>query len=317
MIQKAPAAPAPRKGGAAKDPIPTKPMRSSRREIQIGVFVLGGIVAVVVALLLLTDPGTFRGRYSVSTMVRDAGGLRKGDPVQMRGVPIGRVRRFAINPQGVVVTLELEKEHPVPRDSRVELETGGIFGGGTVNIVPGRSREELGDGAILPARVAGGMFDVAADVGARADTVLGRAQELLSPGTIQAVGTSAQELQVLLGDLSALAAQQRQEIAALTASLRRSASGVERAATRPELERAIARTDSITRQLDRATLSLNRSTTSLETVLGRLERGEGTLGKLSRDEALYDNLNRAAANTNALVEDIQKNPKKYINVRVF
>ena len=317
MIQQAPAAPAPGRGGAAKDPIPTRPMRSSRREIQIGVFVLGGIVAVVVALLLLTDPGTFRGRYNVSTLVRDAGGLRKGDPVQMRGVPIGRVRRFMINPQGVVVTLELEKEHPVPEDSRIELETGGLFGGGTVNIVPGRSQERVEDGAVLPARVAGGMFDVAADVGARADTVLGRAQELLSPGTIQAVGTSAQELQVLLADLSALAAQQRQEIAALSASLRRSASGVERAATRPELERAIARTDSITVQLDRATSSLNRSTTSLETVLGRIERGEGTLGKLSRDEALYDNLNRAAANTNALVEDIQKNPKKYINVKVF
>lgn len=311
------APPAPGERGSRDDLLKTAPMRSSRREIQIGFFVLFGIVAVVVALMMLTDPGTFRGRYDVSTMVRDAGGLRKGDPVQMRGVNIGRVRRFVINPQGVVINLELEKEYPVPQDSRVALESGGLLGGMIVEIVPGNGRELLEDGDVLPGAAAPGMFDQVAGVGARADTVLGRAQELLSPGTIQAVGTSAQELQTLLADLSALAAQQRQEIAVLTASLRRSAAGVERAATRPELERSVARMDSISLQLDRATASLNRSTTSLESVLGRIERGEGTLGKLSRDESLYDNLNRAAANTNALVEDIQKNPKKYINVRVF
>jgi len=55
----------------------------------------------------------------------------------------------------------------------------------------------------------------------------------------------------------------------------------------------------------------------METVLGRVERGEGTLGKLTRDDALYNNLNQAATNMNALVEDIRKNPKKYINLKVF
>lgn len=301
----------------AKDPSQTVRMRSSRHEIKIGVFVLGGILAVIVALMMLTDPGTFRGRYNVATVVPDAGGLRKGDPVQMRGVPVGRVRGFEIGPGGVAINLELEKEHPVPADSRVQMETGGLFGGGTVNIVPGSSPEELEDGAVLPAVTGGGIFDVAADVGARADTVLGRAQELLSPGTIQAVGGSAQELQSLLTELSALAVEQRRELAALSSSLRRSAQGVEAAATRPELERAVARTDSITARLDLATASLGRSTASLETVLGRLERGEGTLGRLSRDESLYENLNKAAANSNALVEDIRANPKKYFEVKVF
>jgi phospholipid/cholesterol/gamma-HCH transport system substrate-binding protein len=320
MIQQANtpgAPPSDGKRGARNDPFPTVPMRSSRREIQIGFFVLAGIVAVIVALMMLTDPGTFRGRYDVATMVRDAGGLRKGDPVQMRGVNIGRVRRFVINPEGVVISLEMEQEYEVPADSRIQLESGGLLGGMIVEVIPGNSEELLEDGDVLPGTNAGGVFDAAANVGARADTVLARTQQLLSPGTIQAVGTSAQELQTLLADLSALAAQQRQEIAALSASLRRSATGVERAATRPELERSVARMDSISLQLDRATASLDRSTNSLEAVLGRIERGEGTLGKLSRDESLYDNLNRAAANTNALVEDIQKNPKKYINVKVF
>lgn len=327
MIQQARTAgppPAPGKPGGGDDLSSTVPMRSSRREIQIGFFVLLGIVAVVAALLMLTDPGTFRGRYDVVTSVRDAGGLRKGDPVQMRGVNVGRVRGFAITHQGVVINLEMEREYPVPADSRISLKSGGLLGGMIVEVVPGRSAETVEDGAVLPGSTGAGVFDLAAGVGMRADTVLERAQELLAPQTIAAVGSSAQELQTLLAAMAALAAEQRREIAQLSASLRRSAEGVESATTRPELQRAVMRMDSITLQLDRSTASLNRSTGALETVLGRIERGEGTLGKLSSDETLYDNLNeaavrasRTAASADSLLADIKANPRRYIDLRVF
>lgn len=326
MIQQArtaaPPPPAKRSGG--NDLSSTVPMRSSRREIQIGFFFLLGIVAVVTALLMLTDPGTFRGRYDITTTVPDAGGLRKGDPVQMRGVNVGRVRGFHITQGGVTVDMEMEREYEVPADSRISMESGGLLGGMIVEVVPGRSAERVRDGAELPGTAAAGMFDVATTVGTRADTVLGRAAAMLDPRTIQAVGGSAQELQVMLTSLAGLATEQRREIALLSASLRRSAEGVESATTRPELQRAVARMDSITLQLDRSTASLNRSTTSLETVLGRIERGEGTLGKLSSDETLYNNLNQAALSANrtassadSLMADIKRNPRKYINLEVF
>jgi phospholipid/cholesterol/gamma-HCH transport system substrate-binding protein len=326
MIQQArPGSPAaPPKRGGGEDISQTVPMRSSRREIQIGFFFMMGIVAVVVALLMLTDPGTFRGRYDIVTSVRDAGGLRKGDPVQMRGVNVGRVRGFAITDQGVVINMEMEREYPVPADSRISLKSGGLLGGMIVEVVPGRSDDAVEDGAVLPGSTAGGVFDVATGVAVRADTVLGRAGELLAPATVQAVGASAQELQTMLTSLAALATEQRREIALLSSSLRRSAEGVESAATRPELQRAVARMDSITLQLDRSTASLSRTSASLETVLGRMERGEGTLGKLSADESLYNNLNQAAArasqtaaNADSLLADIKENPRRYIDLRVF
>jgi ABC-type transporter Mla subunit MlaD len=121
----------------------------------------------------------------------------------------------------------------------------------------------------------------------------------------------------MLGALSALAADQRTQLSALSASLRRSAAGVENAATRPELARAIARTDSLTARLDAATAQLQAASTSLAVVTGRIERGEGTLGKLSKDDALYTNLNSAVANLNQLTTDIRANPRKYLSVSVF
>jgi phospholipid/cholesterol/gamma-HCH transport system substrate-binding protein len=141
-------------------------------------------------------------------------------------------------------------------------------------------------------------------------------QALLADRTVDAVGTSAVELQTLLAQLSATVAAQRTELQALSGSLRRTASSVERATAGPELERSIARLDQLTARLDETSLSLDRAGNSLETVLARVERGEGTLGRLTTD-ALYENLNQAAVNLNRLTEDIQQNPRRYINLRVF
>ncbi len=331
MIQRADggAPTAPRNRIPSEDLATVSVARTPRREVQVGIFVLVGILSVLFALFLLTDPGTFRGRYYVSTLVETAGGIRKGDPVQLRGVNIGRIRSFEIQDNGVRVRMELEGEYSVPADSRVYLSSNGLLGGVVATILPGRSPLKLADGGILPSTDASGagssdIMATASAVGTRADTVLGRAQALLSQQTIGAVQTSATELQGLLVELSALATEQRRELQAVSGSLRRSAAGVEGAATRPELARAIARTDSITVQLDAATRSLNAAGQSLASVVGRIDRGEGTLGRLSKDESLYNNLNAAAQNINTtatrygtLAEDIQANPKKYINLRVF
>jgi len=293
------------------------PRPTARREVSVGFFVLAGFLAVVIALFTLTDVGALRNRYVVSTVVPDAGGIRNGDPVQMLGVNIGRVRGFRIAQGGVTVNLELQRQYPVPVDSRVELHTGGLLGGTIAQIVPGNAAETIRAGDVLPGRSLTGIFDTAEDLGVQAEDVLGRVQAVLSDGTVGAVNASAIELQGMLADMAALAAQQRQELGALSSSLRRSAAGVEQATAGPELARSIQRLDAMTERLDQTIASLDRSSGSLESVIGRMERGEGTLGLLSRDEELYRNLNSAAANLDFLATDIRENPRRYINVRVF
>jgi phospholipid/cholesterol/gamma-HCH transport system substrate-binding protein len=302
-----------------------QPKRTPRREVQVGIFVLAGILAVLVSLFILTDPGTFRGRYKVSTQMRDAGGIRKRDPVQMRGVNIGRVDDLVITDDGVVMKLELEGEYKVPKDSRVRLASIGLLGEIVAQVVPGNSPQVAENGDVLASSdtegglssAAEGLAAQAGQVTSKADTLVTRANALLSPQTIDNVHASASELQRMMGSLSALAADQRGQLSALSASLRRSAAGVENAATRPELARAIARTDSLTRRLDLATAQLQAASTSLAVVMGRMERGEGTLGRLSKDDSLYVNLNSAVANLNQLTTDIRANPRKYLSVSVF
>lgn len=317
MIQNARGAAGPRNRLSQEDLRAMAPMRTPRREVHVGIFVIVGILAVVTALFVLTDPGMFRGRYQVSTVIADAGGIRKGDPVRLKGVNIGRIRDFDIDEGGVRVIMELRREYPVPADSRVSVVSGGLLQSMVAEVIPGGSEQPLRDGDVLPSVPTTGLAETAERLGGGADTLLMRANMLLSQQTIGAVGASAQQMQQLLEQLTALAAEQRRELAALTSSLRSAAEGVEATATRPELARAIARTDSLTLRLDAASGSLQQASASLATLVDRVEGGQGTLGRLTTDDELYVNLNAAVTSLNELTADIRENPRKYINVSVF
>lgn len=296
-------------------PLPPAPSRS--REVWVGAFVIVAIVVTLVGLFTLTDAATFRGRYLVTSVVDDAGGIRKGDPVQMRGVNIGRVRGFDIRADGVALRLELDGAYAVPRDSRVTLRSSGIMGGLAAEVLPGTAVERLRAGDVLPGVRADGLIETAATLGDRADHVLVQLGALLSEQTVSALGASAVELESLLVELSRLSAEQRAELGALSASLRRAVGGVERATSGPELERAVQNLDAVLARLDGTVESYGRAGASLERILARMDRGEGTLGRLSTDASLYDNLNRVLESVHALSEDFRENPRRYIDLRVF
>ncbi len=306
-----------------EDPTLLLPARDTRRQIWVGLFVIVGFLAILAALFTLTDPATFRGRYVVTTLVSDAGGLRRGDPVQMHGVNIGRVQKFKIEQNGVRVRLELEGEYKLPKDSHVELKSSGLLGGMTAIIAPGRSSDELKDGDEIPGLVAaGGAADVST-LTSKADTVLASVQKLLSDRNVNTLGhtvnsfdESAVKLNGVLSSTSTMIAEQRNQLRTLTASLNRSATGLE-AATGPQLAQATQHLNAVATQMDQTVQKLNASTATLQSILNRMDRGEGTLGKLSKDEQLYNNMVASVNSLKQLTDDIKANPKKYINLKVF
>ena len=304
-------------------PTPPKP-RGHGQNVWVGVFLIVGLAAVVGILALMTEPALFRGRYILYTTVPNAAGIRNGDPVQMRGVNIGRVLRFKMVNEGVQIQLEIEGEYPVPKDSRAELRSGGLLQGMIAEVVPGTSSELTRHGDVLPGKGVTTLGEASSRITTKVETVVGRMEELLSQDTIKDVHASTSELQQLIKTLSATVAEQRRELNTLTGSLKRSSSGLEKAVTGPELERTVKRLDALAERMDGVTATLEKSTRSVETVLSRIERGEGTLGKLSKDDALYQNLSDAAlnikeatANVNKLTDEIRRNPKRYLKLSVF
>jgi phospholipid/cholesterol/gamma-HCH transport system substrate-binding protein len=242
----------------------------------------------------------------------------------MRGVPIGRVMSLEISPQGVTMRLEIEGAYKIPRDSHLEIKSGGLMQGMVADVVPGTLTEYLRNGDVIQGSSGMGLGDLTANLNAQAQKILERAQALLSEDTIANVHDSAGQLTTLLRQLNGTVGEQRKQLNELTASLRRSSEGLEKVTAGPELDRSMKRIDEMTTRMNEVSTSLQSSSKQLEGIMGRMDRGEGTLGKLSRDAALYDNLNQAAQNfaqasinINKLTEEIRRNPKKYLKLSVF
>jgi phospholipid/cholesterol/gamma-HCH transport system substrate-binding protein len=303
---------------------PAPPSRGRHREAWVGLFVVAGLAATLVTLAVMTDAALFRGRYIISTTVPNAGGIRRGDPVQMRGVNIGRIMGFTIARDAVDVRLEIEGEYPIPRDSRVELKASGLLGGMVAEVVPGASPETVGWGDRIPGASGIGLFDKMDTLAGEADKVAVKVQSLLSDETVRDLQAGASGARAALEQLDAVLLEQRGELRALTASLRRSAEGLEKVTTGPELERTVKRLDELVERLDGTLTTLDRSSLSVESILSRMDRGEGTLGKLSTDDTLYHNAAEASANLNKatrelsdLLADFRAHPRKYINLKIF
>jgi phospholipid/cholesterol/gamma-HCH transport system substrate-binding protein len=303
---------------------PAPPVRGRYREAWVGLFVVVGLVATLVTLALMTDAALFRGRYIVTTDVPNASGIRKGDPVQMRGVNIGRILGFAIRHDTVEVRLEIEGEYKIPEDSRVEIKANGLLGGMVADVIPGTSARSLGWGGRLEGRSGIGLFDKMDSLAGQADKVAVKIQNLLSDETVHDLQGGASAARQSLDELRDILRAERGDLRALTASLRRSAEGMERVTTGPELERTVKKVDALAERLDGTLATLDGSAKSLESILGRMDRGEGLLGKLSRDDELYRNatqatasINKAAQELQALVADVRQQPKKYLKLEIF
>jgi phospholipid/cholesterol/gamma-HCH transport system substrate-binding protein len=73
----------------------------------------------------------------------------------------------------------------------------------------------------------------------------------------------------------------------------------------------------ITRDMSGAVASAETAFVSLNALMASLERGEGTLGQLFQDTALYADLVATNLLVQHLIQDFQRNPRRYINLRIF
>ena len=61
---------------------------------------------------------------------------------------------------------------------------------------------------------------------------------------------------------------------------------------------------------------LDNTISKLSELTTELEAGQGTAGKLFKDEALYNNANQMLTETRDLVKSVRENPKKYLSIKL-
>ena len=210
-------------------------------------------------------------------------------------------------------------------------------------IAEARTRGDTLAGAVLPdiAQLTSVAGRIAGDVAKVADRVQvafddAAARELresirnfatLSTALARTVQVQSRNLDRISGDVR----QGVQSVQTAAATVDRIASRVDSATGKGELEQIVTSTKDASRALLDATTRLRRITEDIDRTQGKLSlaisradsvftkvnSGQGSLGLMVNDPQLYRNSDSLVTELRALVTDVKKNPKRYINVRIF
>jgi phospholipid/cholesterol/gamma-HCH transport system substrate-binding protein len=124
-------------------------MHSAQTEKAVGLFILTGL-AVLVYFSLHYGIESLPAGDSITAVARfsNAGGLTKGAPVTVAGVPVGSVEKLTLSPDFyALVELKLKKHFLIPADSTASIRSKGLLGDKYVALSPGPGDEALTDGS--------------------------------------------------------------------------------------------------------------------------------------------------------------------------
>ncbi len=286
------------------------------------------IVMLYFGFHILKGSDVFSRTYKYHVLYDNIDGLTASNPVLLNGLNVGRVQEIKLlqNRQNMLlVTIDVQKGIAIPQGTAAVLADGGLLGGKVIHLAMGTgsamkdgdtlvSKKESGISAVLQEKALP-LVSHADSLIKNLDLVVGGFQEtgLILNQVLRNYNQTGSNLQGLLNE-------NRTNLLALTGNLNKlSASLVE---TEKELKPLLAKTGTLADSLNALRLgetvqAARGAIDELHTLLAGVESGKGTAGKLVKDEALYNNLNRTMISMNKLLTNFREHPRRYINVSVF
>ncbi len=325
-----------------------------RREFIVGVTVVTAVLAVAVGALWLSQTSLARDQIVKSARFREVGGLKPGAPVTLRGVKVGRVTaiRLAAD-EWVQVDMQFERTADLPPDPAVVAASSSLFGEWRANILGLAEQQDDPElsAALEQARAPGGeawpgatlpdigeLTQQASRIAGDVANVTKRLEGVLDSNAVKELKASIQDLSQISRRLAGFARSQTQRLDTVGENISLGSSAFVRTVTRldsatsgaivPEvagntrmaladLRKAAADLREVTEAAAQNKVSMVQALQSADSILRRIERGQGTLGMLASDTMLYREATLTFQEARALIADIRNNPKKYLKVSVF
>ena len=290
-----------------------------KQEVGVGALVLAGLTLFVIGLFWFSGRSIRHKGVYAQVVFTNVAGLKEGDPVLVSGVKVGRVSKVSLRRVGsVTVTLELSGEERPRADASATISSLDFFGAKFVDYIPGSKDEFLPTTSVIVGTKSQELTDIASGVATRANELLGHATGLVSDQLAEDIHNTlvaTQRGMVALTEVTKgpLVTQSTNSLAAVERVMAR----LDTLLGSANVKGAGLRFDTLSANLQHLTGELSQSTRALNDLLGKVNRGEGTLGKLASDTLLYGNLNRTLAALTKLLDDLRERPGRYLTVKVF
>ncbi len=295
-------------------------MTTKRRdEVLVGLLLLVSLTLGLGGTIWIARGGLSSG-YPMYARFNWGAGLKQGQPVLLAGVQVGYVDGVELIPDGTIgVRLRVQKEFRIPTGSTASVQANGIFGDQLIAVTPVLAATTfMAEGDTIP--VGKGSPGVP-ELLTKGDSIARNVQALtletrtqfVDSGGIREVRKTIADLTSLVAQLSTVASEQSKQLTLTQEQLRSTLASVDSTrvdATLKSVQATAVNVEQLTRELQ-------TTNAQVRSLVDKASSGPGTVGKLMNDPSVYARVDTLLLRVDSLVADLKKNPKKYINLRVF
>lgn len=279
-------------------------------EAKVGLLVIVGSITLLIMTFMVGkyEFGEAKG-YTLSALFDSVAGLDEKSAVRMAGVKIGVVERVVLSDSRAKVIMRLNPDIQIKRGSEATIKTMGLLGEKFVELVPPERRSDLSEGSAPGAAGKPGYLQPEetiqatvspSDVDKLINQLSGIAGDIkeVTGSLRQVLGTEsgARSMEDILHDLRETMANLKEFSTTLQGDgselvMRlNDLAGSLNAVVDENRDNLKVSMENIREASRNAELAL----ASIESVVRKVDRGEGTLGKLISDDSMYTNIDSAA-----------------------
>ncbi len=316
-------------------------LRRFKKEIRIGIIFLLATVILIWGLMYLKGIDILQNKRTLYAVYDQVNGLEATSPVLIKGLKVGQVQKIYFSkeiPGKIMVKLYISDMYPIPVNSFARIQSSDLLGSKEVEIIPGDSPVMVHNGDTLNASTEATLTEEvnrqllplkkkAENLISSIDTVAVIMQQVLNKNTRESLVKAIEHVKQALENiahttyhLDTLVGTQRKNIAGIISNVESISRNLRN--NNDEINRILSNMASLSDSLAAARIpatikQVNAAVTNLNDALGKINRGDGSLGLLLNDARLYNDLDSAAKSLNELIMDLKANPKKYLKISVF
>jgi phospholipid/cholesterol/gamma-HCH transport system substrate-binding protein len=296
------------------------------REIKTAILVISAILLFIWGYSFLKGRDLFTNYKTLYVVYDNVEGLAMSSPVTINGKNIGKVISIELKDDWKsVVEIQIDGDYKIAKSSIAELYSSSILGGMQVSIKPNNKDTSIAENGdyLKSASKLGLKEELASQLVPLKDKIeklLDNANVMLENVNQVLDSKSKENLRHSLATLDQTMSEFHVASKQMNSILSDNKGKID--GTMTNLNSTVANFNKISSDIDKANLNqvvqnLQKTLDNVNGIMAGIDSGKGTMGKLMKDDALYNSFNKTSKELQLLLQDLRLYPTRYVNVSLF